>query len=169
MLAAADLDTHHESCKNEYGSVYVLQNGTGSSRLCHQDGASTSTAGLFVPNRLPAAQANSTRSTDEASERINDAYFDSYGFFGIHREMLSDKVLPQSACMFLIPPAHCLQHLACASDVTPIWHHKQPSFRLRCFNEHAGQQAISSCDCMWQSEVAQAQSAGRAHTCSTRT
>ncbi len=43
-------------------------------------------------NKLATSQLDVTRSTDDATERIDEAYFDSYGFFGIHREMISDKV-----------------------------------------------------------------------------
>ncbi len=42
-------------------------------------------------NKLATTQADVSRGTDDATERINEAYFDSYGFFGIHREMISDK------------------------------------------------------------------------------
>ncbi|DBB07799.1 hypothetical protein WJX82_004343 [Trebouxia sp. C0006] len=54
------------------------------------------TAGSFgvqaERNKLATTQADVSRGTDDATERINEAYFDSYGFFGIHREMISDKV-----------------------------------------------------------------------------
>ncbi|KAL3139655.1 hypothetical protein ABBQ38_003972 [Trebouxia sp. C0009 RCD-2024] len=54
------------------------------------------TAGAYwaqaEPNQLTSSQPDIHRSTHDATERINEAYFDSYGFFGIHREMISDKV-----------------------------------------------------------------------------
>lgn len=56
------------------------------------------TAGTFgvqaERNKLATTQADVSRGTDDATERINEAYFDSYGFFGIHREMISDKANP---------------------------------------------------------------------------
>ena len=54
------------------------------------------TAGAYwaqaEPNELATSGPDVNRSTNDATERINEAYFDSYGFFGIHREMISDKV-----------------------------------------------------------------------------
>lgn len=68
------------------------------------------TAGTFgvqaERNKLTTTQADVSRSADarSAAERINEAYFDSYGFFGIHREMISDKVI----CLNKTGHAHCL-------------------------------------------------------------
>lgn len=57
------------------------------------------TAGTYwaqaEPNELATSPTDVSRSTHDAHERINEAYFDSYGFFGIHREMISDKVILQ--------------------------------------------------------------------------
>ncbi|KAL0040918.1 hypothetical protein WJX79_009981 [Trebouxia sp. C0005] len=54
------------------------------------------TAGTFgvqaERNKLATTQSDVSRGTNDATERINEAYFDSYGFFGIHREMISDNV-----------------------------------------------------------------------------
>lgn len=44
------------------------------------------------PNKLATSQPDVSNGSHDAAERINEAYFDSYGFFGIHREMISDKV-----------------------------------------------------------------------------
>ena len=53
------------------------------------------TAGSFgvqaQRNEMSTSQPDIGRDKS-AHERINEAYFDSYGFFGIHREMISDKV-----------------------------------------------------------------------------
>ena len=53
------------------------------------------TAGSFgvqaQRNEMSTSQPDISRDKS-AHERINEAYFDSYGFFGIHREMISDKV-----------------------------------------------------------------------------
>ena len=48
------------------------------------------------PNRLATSQPDVSNSSHDAAERINEAYFDSYGFFGIHREMISDRVTSTS-------------------------------------------------------------------------
>ena len=58
-------------------------------------------------NKLATTQADVSRGTDDATERINEAYFDSYGFFGIHREMISDKA---SSYMLLILNACLVLH-----------------------------------------------------------
>lgn len=57
------------------------------------------------PNKLATSQPDVSNGSHDAAERINEAYFDSYGFFGIHREMISDKVksrLPKVdyACLY---------------------------------------------------------------------
>ena len=88
----------------------------------YHDGAGPSSA---APNRLPTSQANVTRRPEEASEKINEAYFDSYGFFGIHRDMLSDKVPAVSvdasadAITGKSCPSECTQLDAARSE--PAW------------------------------------------------
>lgn len=48
-------------------------------------------------NKLATSQGDVSIRTNDAAERINEAYFDSYGFFGIHREMISDKASSTSS------------------------------------------------------------------------
>lgn len=56
-------------------------------------------AALLADTEVPgSAQADQAKAGDataaDAAARVDDAYFDSYSFFDIHREMLSDKVPP---------------------------------------------------------------------------
>lgn len=84
------------------------------------------TAGAYwpqaEPNQLTTSQPDIHRSTDDASERINEAYFDSYGFFGIHREMIADKVtfsLPTTHSLHCeSPPASGPDSFCCAMTLT---------------------------------------------------
>lgn len=83
----------------------ALPDGAGSAEALEMENAALKAAvqalqaALLADTEAPgSAQTGQTKAGDagvaDAAARVDNAYFDSYSFFDIHREMLSDKVPP---------------------------------------------------------------------------
>ena len=64
------------------------------SELDQQDAEDSprTSAAAAAEEKPPQAVTAAERDADSKKEAVDDAYFDSYSYFDIHREMLADKV-----------------------------------------------------------------------------